>query len=109
MASQKDAPETSPLRLDQFLKLSGVADTGGQAKWMIQNGEVKVNGEVETRRGRKMTAGDRVEVKGKRCRSAERRRLANLSPHHPHDRTPLRKREGTIQLIMLFPRRVDAE
>ncbi len=50
------------IRLDQLLKREGVAGTGGQAKWLIQDGAVKVNGEVETRRGRKLRAGDRVEV-----------------------------------------------
>jgi ribosome-associated protein len=50
------------IKLDQFLKWQGVADTGGQAKWMIQNGEVRVNGEVETRRGRKLVEGDSVTV-----------------------------------------------
>ncbi len=60
-----DDTEKTPferLCLDQFLKLSGVADTGGRAKWLIQNGEVRVNGEVETRRRRKLAAGDIVET-----------------------------------------------
>ena len=50
--------------LDQFLKLQGIADTGGQAKLMIQGGEVKVNGEIETRRRRKLVSGDIVEIAG---------------------------------------------
>jgi ribosome-associated protein len=54
------------LRLDHFLKLIAESDTGGQAKMMIQDGEVKVNGEVETRRRRKLVLGDVVEVAGKR-------------------------------------------
>ena len=53
------------LRLDNFLKLSAMSGTGGQAKLMIQNGEVKVNGAVETRRRRKLIAGDVVELGGK--------------------------------------------
>ena len=53
------------MKLDQFLKWSGVTDTGGQAKVLIQDGRVRVNGEVETRRGRKLVPGDRVEVSGK--------------------------------------------
>jgi ribosome-associated protein len=53
-----------PLRLDQFLKLRGIADTGGQAKLLIQGGEVQVNGEVETRRRRKLVVGDIVKVGG---------------------------------------------
>ena len=53
------------LRLDQYLKLRSIAETGGQAKVMIQSGEVKVNGELETRRRRKLASGDVVEVSGK--------------------------------------------
>ena len=52
------------LCLDQFLKLAGIAGTGGQAKMMIQGGEIQVNGEVETRRRRKLVAGDVIEVHG---------------------------------------------
>ncbi|UFP96173.1 RNA-binding S4 domain-containing protein [Gloeobacter morelensis] len=48
------------IKLDQFLKLVGAVQTGGQAKILIQEGEVLVNGEVETRRGRKLQAGDQV-------------------------------------------------
>jgi len=43
-----------------------MAETGGHAKFLIQNGEVTVNGEIETRRRRKMVAGDVVEVGGQR-------------------------------------------
>ena len=50
------------IKLDQFLKFVGIAPTGGQAKLMIQNGEVLVNDMVETRRGRKLVSGDRVTV-----------------------------------------------
>ncbi|TAE60630.1 MAG: RNA-binding S4 domain-containing protein [Nostocales cyanobacterium] len=53
------------IKLDQFLKFVGIASTGGQAKIMITNGEVKVNGVVETRRGRKLLAEDTVTVVGK--------------------------------------------
>jgi ribosome-associated protein len=52
------------IKLDQFLKLAQIAMTGGEAKTMIQSGMVKVNGEVEMRRGRKLRDGDRVEVDG---------------------------------------------
>ena len=47
------------IKLDQFLKLAQIAMTGGEAKAMIQEGMVKVNGEVEMRRGRKLRDGDR--------------------------------------------------
>jgi ribosome-associated protein len=52
----------TPIRLDQFLKLSGVAGSGGEAKVLIQSGEVKVNGDVEVRRGRMLNAGDIVSI-----------------------------------------------
>lgn len=55
---------TDTIKLDQFLKLQGLVGTGGQAKMLIQDGEVLVNGEVETRRGRKLVTGDRVEAMG---------------------------------------------
>lgn len=50
------------IKLDQFLKWQGLVDTGGQAKQLIQAGEVRVNGEVETRRGRKLRPGDVVQL-----------------------------------------------
>ncbi|MBI1241798.1 RNA-binding S4 domain-containing protein [Umezakia ovalisporum] len=52
------------IKLDQFLKFMGVASTGGQAKLIIIDGGVKVNGVVETRRGRKLVVGDKVTVYG---------------------------------------------
>lgn len=52
------------IKLDQFLKLKGLVQTGGQAKILIQAGEVRVNGTIETRRGRKLTKGDRVVAMG---------------------------------------------
>lgn len=52
--------DDEPLRLDQLLKLVGVAGTGGQAKVLIQSGEILVNDEVETRRRRKLVVGDVV-------------------------------------------------
>ncbi|MBF2027498.1 MAG: RNA-binding S4 domain-containing protein [Oscillatoriales cyanobacterium C42_A2020_001] len=56
--------ETDVIKLDQFLKLKGIVQTGGQAKLLIQAGEVEVNGAVETRRGRKLVKGDRVSTMG---------------------------------------------
>jgi ribosome-associated protein len=53
------------IKLDQFLKLIGIASTGGQAKLMIIDGDVKVNGSVEIRRGRKLAATDQVTAAGK--------------------------------------------
>lgn len=53
------------IKLDQFLKLMGVVQSGGEAKLVIRNGEVEVNGKVETQRGRKLVMGDRVTYNGK--------------------------------------------
>lgn len=50
------------IRLDQFLKWAKVASTGGQGKVFILSGMVKVNGEVETKRGRLLRDGDLVQV-----------------------------------------------
>ena len=50
------------IRLDQFLKLVGLVRSGGEAKHLIQGGEVLLNGEVETRRSKKLHAGDRVQL-----------------------------------------------
>ena len=49
------------IKLGQVLKAPGLVDSGVVAKEVIQNGEVKVNGEVDTRRGRKLYDGDLVE------------------------------------------------
>lgn len=55
---------TEYITLDAFLKWAGVADTGGHAKILIASGQALVNGEVETRRGRKLRPGDRVTFSG---------------------------------------------
>jgi ribosome-associated protein len=52
------------IKLDQFLKLTGMVQTGGEAKLVIQAGEVTVNGVIETRRGRKLLPGDYVTFAG---------------------------------------------
>jgi ribosome-associated protein len=48
------------IRLGQLLKAAGLVDTGGEAKHVLAEGDVLVNGEVETRRGRQLHAGDEV-------------------------------------------------
>jgi len=58
---------TESIRVDQFLKWTGIAATGGRAKEMIISGLVKVNGEEETRRSRQIAPGDTVEVEGHGC------------------------------------------
>lgn len=56
---------TTPyITLDQLLKWAGLVMTGGEARGMILEGKVLVNGEPETRRGKKLRAGDRVSFKG---------------------------------------------
>lgn len=52
------------IKLDSLLKLANLVMSGGEAKLVIQEGLVRVNGEVETRRGRKLHPGDRVELQG---------------------------------------------
>ena len=48
------------IKLDSLLKAANVVSSGGEAKMLILNGEVLVNGEVETRRGKKIRSGDEV-------------------------------------------------
>ena len=54
------------IKLDSFLKFAGLTDTGGQAKELVLEGQVKVNGEICTMRGKKIRPGDTVEALG-RC------------------------------------------
>ena len=56
------AISTEFIKLDSFLKFSGVTDTGGQAKEAVLEGLVLVNGEVCTMRGKKLRPGDVVEI-----------------------------------------------
>ena len=55
---------TEYIKLEALLKYEGLAETGGDAKERIQAGEVAVNGEVCTQRGRKLRPGDRVSLDG---------------------------------------------
>jgi ribosome-associated protein len=55
---------TEIIKLDSFLKWCGAASLGSEAKIYVQEGRVKVNGELETRRGKKLTCGDTVEFEG---------------------------------------------
>ncbi len=64
----EDISVKGSLQLGAFLKLAGVAGTGGHAKMLIQGGDVTVNGEVETRRGRTLQPGDVVAVGGQEYR-----------------------------------------
>lgn len=65
MTSSSDTPHPVsvrevPIELCQFLKFGGLAESGGEAKFSISEGLVLVNGEVETRKRKKLLAGDRV-------------------------------------------------
>lgn len=57
------AIDTEYIKLDQFLKFAGIADSGSFAKLMIQQEDVLVNGQVCTQRGKKLRPGDKVNVK----------------------------------------------
>jgi ribosome-associated protein len=57
-------PVERPITLGQFVKLAGLAATGGDAKRLVVSGLVRVNGEIDTRRGHKLVSGDIVEVQG---------------------------------------------
>ncbi|NCB52472.1 MAG: RNA-binding S4 domain-containing protein [Clostridia bacterium] len=52
---------TEFIKLDALLKFSALSETGGEAKRLIQDGEIRVNGEVCTQRGKKIRAGDTVQ------------------------------------------------
>ncbi|NMB09512.1 MAG: S4 domain-containing protein YaaA [Tissierellia bacterium] len=56
--------DTEFIKLEQLLKLAGIVDSGGIAKMIIQDELIKVNGEIETRRGRKIYPDDKVEYEG---------------------------------------------
>lgn len=63
MGERTDA--TATIQLARFLKLQGLVSTGGEAKILIQRGDVRVNGAIETRRGRQLLPGDRVKLAGR--------------------------------------------
>ena len=63
---QQISIHTEFIKLDALLKYASLAETGGEAKQMVQAGEVKVNGEVCTMRGKKLRPGDVVEAGGQR-------------------------------------------
>ena len=48
------------MKLDQFLKWHNVVSSGGEAKIFINSGQIKVNGQIEKKRGRKLVKGDKV-------------------------------------------------
>ena len=60
--------ETEFIKLDSLLKFAALVGTGGEAKYAIQEGMVKVNGEVCTMRGKKIRPGDKVDFAGNALR-----------------------------------------
>lgn len=65
--TEEEVIEVNPpfIKLEQFLKFSSAAETGGMAKRIISEGLVKVNGEVCMMRGKKLKGGEKVEIEGK--------------------------------------------
>ena len=57
---------TEFIKLDQLLKWANLVESGAMAKMVILNGDVKVNGEIETRRGKKIYPGDVLEFNGEK-------------------------------------------
>jgi ribosome-associated protein len=69
MAVSREIPiREETIRLGQLLKLAGLADSGAEARELVQEGAARVNGEVETRRGRQLHRGDVVDVAGEAVR-----------------------------------------
>ena len=64
MKKQEIAIKSEFIKLDSLLKLADMVSSGGEAKTFIQNGWVKVNGEVCTMRGKKLRPGDNFEFMG---------------------------------------------
>jgi len=71
MSGPRDVPiRESTIRLGQLLKLAGLAASGAEARLLVQDGLVTVNGEPETRRGRQLGRGDVVTVAAESVRVA---------------------------------------
>jgi ribosome-associated protein len=71
MSTPRDIPiREETIRLGQLLKLAGLAESGAQARALVQEGAVRVDGEVETRRGRQLDRGALVEVGSEAVRVA---------------------------------------
>lgn len=62
MIEKKIPIATEFIKLDQFLKFAGIAETGGHAKEIVTEGVVSVNGEICLQRGKKLRSGDVVEL-----------------------------------------------
>ena len=62
---EKNLIHNEYIKIDSLLKLAGLVETGGEAKLLIQDGQVLVNGEVCAMRGKKLRAGDTVTLEGR--------------------------------------------
>ena len=62
MEAERIGIRTQSIAVDALLKFAAVAGTGGEAKSLVQAGQVRVNGQTETHRGRRLVPGDRVEI-----------------------------------------------
>lgn len=69
--NQPQEPPAETIQLDQFLKLTGLVGTGGQAKLLIQSGQILVNGTTETRRKRQLILGDTVQFENEQFEVSE--------------------------------------
>ncbi|GGM20520.1 RNA-binding S4 domain-containing protein [Deinococcus aerophilus] len=66
MTHTHGSEQQETIDLQDFLKLRGMVETGGEAKFRVQGGEVRLNGQIETRRRKKLRRGDIVEYAGQR-------------------------------------------
>ena len=64
METEKIAIDTDTIQLDQFLKWAGVTTTGGDIRILLENRQIKRNGETESAKRRKLVPGDVIEVEG---------------------------------------------
>jgi ribosome-associated protein len=62
--TKKVTIQTEYITLGQFLKLADIIDSGGMAKWFLQEHNIVVNGEEDNRRGRKLRDGDSIFIEG---------------------------------------------
>jgi len=72
VVTRSDVEVVLPITLGQFVKVAGMAATGGDAKMMVTTGMVRLNGAVETRRGKKLAFGDVVTAGGTEAVVTER-------------------------------------
>ncbi|MEH7251060.1 MULTISPECIES: S4 domain-containing protein YaaA [Bacillaceae] len=61
---EKITLNTEFITLGQFLKLADVIQSGGMAKWFLSENDIFINGEQDQRRGRKLRAGDKIQIPG---------------------------------------------